>query len=69
MRENWQDVPRDPIADDDVIEYLYKRSTARRPDTLDNRDALTSKTQNLEEQKKRPGSVRTLWPLKKLFSR
>lgn len=67
MRKNWQEVPRDPIADDDVLEYLYNRSKAQGPIAADKK-AGSEKTESLEGLKKQPGSVRKLWPIKKLFS-
>ncbi len=68
MRKNWQEVPRDPIADDDVLEYLYNRSNPQGPITIDKKQGLQKKEENVEGRKKQPGSVHKLWPLKKFFS-
>lgn len=68
MQKNWQDVPRDPIADDDVLEYLYNRSKTQRPHALEKKSASKAETGDLEGRKKQPRSVPSLWPLRKFLS-
>lgn len=68
MRRNWQEVPRDPIADDDVLEYLYHRSKAQGQTAVDEKTPTTSEPENAEGRKKQPGSVHKLWPLNRFFS-
>ena len=68
MRKNWKEVPRDPIADDDVLEYLYDRSKAQGQTAVDKKTDSSVETESVEGRKKQPGSVRKSWSLKKLFS-
>jgi len=68
MRKNWREVPRDPIADDDVLEYLYNRSKAQFPSAVDKKADSSAVADNFQGRKKQPGSVRKSWSLKKLFS-
>jgi hypothetical protein len=68
MRKNWQEVPRDPIADDDVLEYLYDRSKVQGPTAVDKKEDSLAETENVQGRKKQPGSVHKSWSLKKLFS-
>lgn len=68
MRKNWQEVPRDPIADDDVLEYLYNRSKANGQNAVDKQADSPADTDSIQGRKKQPGSVRKAWSLKKLFS-
>ena len=68
MRRNWQEVPRDPIADDDVLEYLYNRSRNQAVIAIDKTPRIPAETENMEGRKKQPGSVHKLWSLKKFFS-
>jgi hypothetical protein len=68
MQKNWQDVPRDPIADDDVLETLYKRFKAQGPHALEKKSASKAEMGDLEGRKKQPRSVSSFWPLRKFRS-
>lgn len=68
MSKNWREVPRDPIADDDVLEYLYNRSKAQSRTGVDKKEDSSAETESVQGRKKQPGSVRKPWSLKKLFS-
>jgi len=42
MPMNWQDVPRDPIADDDELEYLYHLAKVNHGNSTADRTAFLS---------------------------
>ncbi len=58
MSTNWQDVPRDPIADDDELEYLYQLAELQKPAPVTDPTKFTGnpgpKLERLKERKKLP---------------
>jgi hypothetical protein len=54
MLTNWQDVPRDPIADDDELEYLYQVAELQKSIPVADPTMLTgNRMPRLERLKKR----------------
>jgi len=52
MSTNWQDVPRDPIADDDELEYLYRLAEVNKIISTGDRTAFVSSQSQTPEQPK-----------------
>lgn len=50
MSTNWQDMPRDPMMDDDELECLYQRVRLQSPGPADDSQNLrTGSESNLEQ--------------------
>ena len=58
MPTNWKDVPRDPIADDDELEYLYHLAEVNKVNSTAGRTAFVSNQcltpGKLKDEKKPP---------------
>ena len=53
MLTNWQDVPRDPIADDDELEYLYQVAEQEKSPVADPTMCTGNRAPRLERLKER----------------
>jgi hypothetical protein len=71
MRRSWEKIPRDPIADDEELEYLYQRATWASSIEQTNKDqtsASMAESDSVEGRRKQPLPSHKAWPLRKLFS-
>jgi hypothetical protein len=54
MSTKWQNVPRDPIADDEELENMYQRAAIKKPSSAAGSTKVAANSVEIEQQRKLP---------------